>query len=253
MDLAIIFENVSKSFELKNTGKPLATEISNQKNRFKVLDEISFEIKKGETIGVIGLNGSGKTTLLRMMCGVYTPDSGIIKVDGKMAPLLQIGTGFNNELDAEENIFLYGMLLGLSKSEIASQVDSILEFSELEKFKKMKIGKFSNGMKARLGFATAMVVKSDILLIDEVLSVGDAVFKEKCMDTMMGLKKEKKTIVFSSHSLGMIKRLCDRVLLIHNQKISKFAPPEEVLPRYRIIIQRHEEKKKERWENRSGS
>ena len=114
MDSSIIFENVSKSFGLKNSSKILATE-SNGKKKFKVLDDISFEIKGGETIGVIGLNGSGKTTLLRMMCGVYTPDSGTIKVNGKMAPLLQIGTGFNNELDAEENILLYGMLLGLSK------------------------------------------------------------------------------------------------------------------------------------------
>lgn len=252
MDSSIIFENVSKSFGLKNSGKILATE-SSEKNKFKVLDDISFEINRGETIGVIGLNGSGKTTLLRMICGVYKPDSGTIRLDGKVAPLLQIGTGFNNELDAEENILLYGMLLGLSKPEIKSQVDKILEFSELEKFRKMKIGNFSNGMKARLGFATAMVVNSDILLVDEVLSVGDAIFKEKCIDTMLGFKKENKTIVFSSHSLGMIKRLCDRVILIHNQKISKFAPPEEVLPRYRVIIKRHEEKKMDRLKTRTGS
>jgi len=252
MDSAIIFENVSKSFGLKNSGKILATE-SNGKNKFMVLDDISFEINKGEAIGIIGLNGSGKTTLLRMICGVYKPDSGTIKVNGKMAPLLQIGTGFNNELDAEENILLYGMLLGLSKSEIKSQVDKILEFSGLVKFRKMKIGNFSNGMKARLGFATAMVVNSDILLVDEVLSVGDAIFKEKCIDTMLRFKKENKTIVFSSHSLGMIKRLCDRVLLIHNQKISKFAPPEEVLPRYRVIIERHKEKKTNRSKTMLGS
>jgi len=252
MDSSIIFENVSKSFGLKNSGKILAME-SSEKNKLKVLDDISFEIKRGETIGVIGLNGSGKTTLLRMICGVYKPDLGTIRIEGKVAPLLQIGTGFNSELDAEENILLYGMLLGLGKSEIKSRVDKILEFSELEKFRKMKIGKFSNGMKARLGFATAMVVNSDILLVDEVLSVGDAIFKEKCIDTMLGFKKENKTIVFSSHSLGMIKQLCDRVLLIHNQKISKFAPPEEVLPRYRVLIERHEEKKRDRWKNRSGS
>jgi len=252
MDSAIIFENVSKSFGLKNSGKIFATE-SNGKNKFKILDDISFEIKTGEAIGVIGLNGSGKTTLLRMMCGVYTPDLGTIKVNGKMAPLLQIGTGFNNELDAEENILLYGLLLGLSKSEIKYQLEKILEFSQLEKFRKMKIGNFSNGMKARLGFATAMAVDSDILLVDEVLSVGDAIFKEKCIDTMLDLKKENKTIIFSSHSLGMIKQLCDRVLLIHNQKISKFAPPEEVLPRYRVIIERHKEKKKDRLKTGFGS
>ncbi len=253
MDSSIIFENVSKSFGLKNLGKIFATTNSNGKNKLKVLDDISFQINRGETIGIIGLNGSGKTTLLRMICGVYKPDSGTIRIEGKVAPLLQIGTGFNNELDAEENILLYGMLLGLGKSEIKSQVDKILEFSELEKFKKMKIGNFSNGMKARLGFATAMVVNSDILLIDEVLSVGDAIFKEKCIDAMLGFKKENKTIVFSSHSFGMIKQLCDRVILIHNQKISKFAPPEEVLPRYRVIINRHEEKRRERLKTRSGS
>jgi len=246
---AIIFENVTKSFDLKRQKKSKKgpkLESEDLPSKFVVLDKISFEIKKGETVGIIGLNGSGKTTLLRLISGIYNPDSGKIRTDGKIAPLLQIGIGFNNELNAEENIIFYGMLLGFTKSKIESKVDSILNFAGLEKMRNMKLGKFSNGMRARLGFATAVEVKADILLVDEVLSVGDEVFKAKCYKVFRDFKKNNKTIVFSSHSNTMIKDFSDRVILINSQKISKFAPPDEVLPRYKVIVTRHEEKRMEK-------
>lgn len=243
MESVIKVENVTKTFEInkrrlipriKNSNK----QDSNQK-RIVALDKISFTINKGETIGLIGLNGSGKTTLLRLISGIYPPDSGSINVIGQLAPLLQIGIGFNEDLDAEENIIMYGMLLGLTKFEIKAKINKIIEFAELEKFRNMKLKNFSTGMRARLGFSTALEINPDILLVDEVLSVGDAAFREKSFQSFLSFKKNHKTIVYTTHNINMISELSDRVILIDHGKLVKIGKPNEVIPVYQEIIQAH--------------
>lgn len=244
MESVIKVENVTKTFKInKKRRLNQILKITNKQDpnnyRIVALDKISFTINKGETIGLIGLNGSGKTTLLRLISGIYPPDSGSINVIGQLAPLLQIGTGFNNDLDAEENIIMYGMLLGLTKFEIKAKINKIIEFAELEKFRNMKLKDFSTGMRARLGFSTALEINPDILLVDEVLSVGDAIFREKSFQAFLSFKKNHKTIVYTTHNLKMVSELSDRVILIDHGKIVKIGKPNEVIPVYQEIIQAH--------------
>ncbi len=241
--IAVELKNVTKTFYMnKQRGIFDILKDSNRKNqniKFTVLDNLSFSINKGETIGLIGLNGSGKTTLLRTISGIYPPDSGTVVIKGKIAPLLQIGIGFNNELNAEENIIIYGMLLGLSKLEAKLKIDNIIEFAELEKFRSLKLKNYSTGMRARLGFGTALEVNPDILLVDEVLAVGDEVFRKKSFEAFLSFKKNHKTIIFATHTLKMIEELSDRVILMDKGKIINFGRPSEVIPVYREIIKKH--------------
>ena len=241
--VAVELKNVTKTFYMnRQRGIFDILKDSNGKNqniKFTALDNLSFSINKGETIGLMGLNGSGKTTLLRIISGIYPPDSGNVVIKGKMAPLLQIGIGFNNELNAEENIIIYGMLLGLSKLEAKLKIDKIIEFAELEKFRNLKLQNYSTGMRARLGFATALEVNPDILLVDEVLSVGDDVFRKKSFEAYLSFKKNHKTIIFATHALKMIEELSDRAILMDKGKIIKFGIPSEVIPVYREIIKKH--------------
>jgi len=230
----IKINNVSKKF----TSLAKKDSISTKKhhNVLLALDNVSLTVNPGETISLIGLNGSGKTTLLRIISGIYKPDSGTIEVKGKMAPLLQIGTGFKEELNAEENIIMYGILLGFSKKEIQEKVDSIIKFAELDRFRKEKLKNFSNGMKSRLGFSTALKIDSDILLIDEVLSVGDAPFRKKSFNAFLDFKKQKKTIIFTGHNIKTIQEISDRVALLHEGKILKIGKPDEIAELYEEII-----------------
>ena len=200
------------------------------------IDDVSFSVKKGEMLGVIGLNGSGKTTLLRIITGVYQPDSGSVKVQGKMAPLLQIGTGFHPELNSQENIMMYGLLLGLNKEEIKSKIPAILEFAELQDFTEMKLKNYSTGMRARLGFSTALQVDPDILLVDEVLAVGDAAFKEKSSKAFLSFKERGKTIVYTTHNIRSVSKLSDRVLLLDKGKLVMIGKPKEVVAKYDEIV-----------------
>jgi len=181
MDYAVDVKNVSKTFKIeKLRGISGITKSSVNTNKTLVaLDDVSFQIQKGEVLSIIGLNGSGKTTLLRIIAGVYLPDKGSVQVNGSLSPLMQLGAGFQNDLNARENIIMNGMLLGLSKNQIESKVDSVIEYAELEKFTKMQIKHYSSGMRARLAFATAMQINPDILLVDEILSVGDKDFRKK--------------------------------------------------------------------------
>jgi len=236
----IVVENLTKSFELKRTKSVFGNlgDISKGRGKLKpilALDKISFEIHKGEMVGIIGRNGSGKTTLLRMISGVYTPDRGSVKVNGRMAPLLQIGTGFHPELDAQENIIMYGMLLGMTKKVIKQKLNSILEFADLTNFSEMKLKHYSTGMRARLGFSIALQVNPDILLVDEILSVGDEVFRKKSFDAFLNFKKNKKTILYATHNLSNLQELCDRVLLIHQGKQVMIGKAEEVIKKYQEI------------------
>jgi len=167
---AITVKNISKTFHVKRIlGKPSI-------NTLQAIDNISFSIQQGTMVGIIGKNGSGKTTLLRIISGIYTPDSGNIQVNGKMSQLLQIGTGFHNDLNASENIMMFGLLLGLTKSSINEKIDDIIEFAELQDFSGMKLKNYSSGMRSRLAFSTALHVDPEILLVDEILAVGDKSF-----------------------------------------------------------------------------
>jgi ABC-type polysaccharide/polyol phosphate transport system ATPase subunit len=245
--VAIELKNVSKSFEI-NSQKgifSLFQKAKTERRNFKrltALEDISFTIQRGETIGVMGLNGQGKTTLLKIIAGIYKPDSGTVSVHGKLAPLLQVGTGFNNELDATENIIIYGMLLGFKKNEIQAKIDKIIKFAELEKFRHMKLKNFSSGMRARLGFATALEIEPDIMLVDEVLSVGDQAFREKSYNAFLAFKKNNKTVVFTAHSDTLISELSDRVILIDKGRIVKIGKAKEVIPVYKEIVISHKNK-----------
>jgi len=238
---AVIVEKVTKLFKI-NKKKSF---FGNHKNSSVItaLDDISFTIKKGEMLGIMGLNGSGKTTLLRTIAGIYKPNFGSIKVKGIMAPLLQIGTGFNPELNASENIIMYGMLLGLKKQEIKKRTDSIIEFAELGQFSEMKLKNYSSGMRARLAFSSALQVNPDILLVDEVLAVGDKSFREKSFDEFLSFKKSGKTILYTTHSTEKISQLADKVLILNKGKVVFFGNPNEAIQKYEEIVKNKRKQK----------
>ena len=241
MEPAIIVNNISKSFDMnKSIGLKniLMSKINNNQKSSKLLalDGISFSVNKGEMLGIIGLNGSGKTTLLRIISGIYHPDIGDIQINGVMAPLLQIGTGFHNEYVAKENIMMYGFLIGLTKLEIEQKIDSIIEFAELSDFTNMRLKHYSTGMRMKLAFSTAIQINPDILLVDEILSVGDAAFREKSLNAFLSFKRENKTILYTSHNSDKLSKLCDRVLLLHHGKVHSIGDPDTVLSNYKELL-----------------
>lgn len=198
----------------------------------QILDDISFSVKKGETFGIMGNNGSGKTTLLRLISKIYKPDTGTIQTEGNMVPMLQLGIGFQPELTAENNIITYGILLGFTKKWMQSKIPAILKYAELEKFADIKIKNFSSGMYSRLAFATAIQVDPDILIVDEVLSVGDVAFQKKSLESFDDFKKRGKTILFVTHDPGQILQMCDRVMILKQGKIDKIGEPQETVNYY---------------------
>jgi len=235
--IAIEVNNVTKFFKI---SKPkgisnLAKSISLKNKSFKVLDSISFTVNKGDVLGIIGTNGSGKTTLLRTIAGIYKPDIGSVKINGRLSPLLQIGTGFQKEMKAKENIMMNGMLLGMSKKEIENKVTAILKYAELERFSEMKLKHYSSGMRARLAFATAMQIEPEILLVDEILSVGDKNFKEKSYRTFTSFKEKQKTILYVTHNLENLSKLCNVGLLLDKGKQVMFGKIDEVIEKYNEI------------------
>lgn len=201
-----------------------------------VLDGVSFEVKKGEMFGIVGRNGTGKTTLLRLLGGIYKPDSGTINVNGTLIPFLSLGLGFHPDLTAKANITLYGRLLGFKKKEIEEKEEEIIKFAELEKFEDTKIKNFSSGMSTRLAFSTAIQVDPDIILIDEVLSVGDIGFQKKSYETFLSFKKRGKSIIVVTHDLDTIKHNCDRAMFLHNGKIQAIGEPEKVIESYQACF-----------------
>lgn len=234
----IEFENVCKSFDIyhekTNSALDHLFKSLNRNNyeKLNVLDNISFKIRKGEVFGIIGKNGAGKSTILKLIARVMSPDSGIIRTKGLILPLIELGLGFNPELTAQHNIVIYGAILGIPKKIITSKIKQILEYAELEKFADTKIKNFSSGMHSRLAFSTAIQVDPDILLIDEVLSVGDIEFQKKSFDSFLDFKKRMKTIIYVSQNLDSIKTLCDNALLLHNGTIQQIGNPSEVVEKY---------------------
>jgi ABC-type polysaccharide/polyol phosphate transport system ATPase subunit len=235
---AIEVARVSKSFSIPHDQRTTFKEFFLHPLRrptFEVnaaLQELSFDVTEGEMLGIIGPNGSGKSTLLKLIAGIYRPDTGTIRVNGKLSPFIELGVGFNPELNARDNIEVNGTLLGLSRRELQARFDSILEFAELERFVDQKLKNFSSGMLARLAYATAIQVPFDILLLDEVLAVGDQSFQEKCYDTFRDMRRASKTIVLVSHDLSTVARWCDRVLLLRRGAAEMLGPPDEVIDRY---------------------
>ena len=232
--ISVEVNNVTKFFKIsKSKGiSSLIKEISVKNKSIKVLDSISFTVNKGDVLGIIGNNGSGKTTLLRTIAGIYKPDIGSVTINGRLSPLMQIGTGFQDEMKAKENIMMNGMLLGMTKKEITNKVDDILKYAELEKFSNMKLRHYSSGMRARLAFATAMQIEPDIFLVDEILSVGDKNFREKSYRTFLDYKKKKKTILYATHNFENLSKFCNLALLLNQGKQIMFGKPEEVIEKY---------------------
>lgn len=196
------------------------------------LDHISLDIQQGEFFGLIGPNGSGKSTLLRMMAGIYAPDSGKIETEGMVLPLLDLGIGFREELPARDNVFLSGVILGLSRRDIAAKLPAIIDFSELHSFMNAPLNHFSSGMKLRLGFALAVQIPAPTLLLDEFLFIGDESFRAKCETEFVRLHREGRTVVLASHDLAAIEKWCDRAAYLTGGRLVTTGRPREVIEQY---------------------
>ncbi|CAG7659139.1 ABC transporter ATP-binding protein [Paenibacillus allorhizosphaerae] len=237
--------NVSKSFKVfkERTATLKDRIVNNRKNKYDIylaLDNVSLEIPKGETVGLIGRNGSGKSTLLKLLTGILYPDQGTINIEGKVSSLLELGAGFHPDFTGRENIFMNAAILGLSKKEIKRKLDQIITFSELKHYIENPVRSYSSGMYMRLAFSVAIMVEPDILLIDEVLAVGDAAFQQKCMDQLLKLKNNGTTIVFVSHDLGAVEKLCDRVVWVNKGKIKEDGKPRKVIDKYLAYLSEEE-------------
>jgi len=196
------------------------------------LSDVSFQVEQGEALGIVGHNGAGKTTILRILANITSPTSGEITVRGRLAALVEVGSGFHPELTGRENIDLHGAMLGMRSSEIRRKLDSIIEFSGVGRYIDVPVKRYSSGMYVRLGFSIAAHLDPDILLLDEVLAVGDAAFQAKCLDRIAELRRAGRTIVFISHDLAAVYRLCDRALLLDHGRVVADGPPREIIDEY---------------------
>lgn len=237
--VALRVSNVSKNFvlptepagSLKNLLFNAVRGVRGYKTQH-VLNDISFEIAEGEFFGIVGKNGSGKSTLLKLISQIYTPDSGSIEVNGKLVPFIELGVGFNPELTGRENIYLNGAMLGFSRSEIDAMYDDIVSFAELEDFMEQKLKNYSSGMQVRLAFSVAIKSQGDILVLDEVLAVGDEAFQKKCQDYFFEAKRQKKTVILVTHSMPDVRRYCDRAMFIQDGVITKIGDPDMIADAY---------------------
>jgi len=240
---AVIVDNISKRFRIPHEKKTTLFQniVGVVKRQFDyeefwALRNVSFEIERGETFGIIGRNGSGKTTLLKILAKVLYPDNGSVTVNGEVAPFLELGVGFQPELTAKENVYIYSCILGVSRKVVDRRYDDIFDFAELKKFENMKLKNFSSGMYLRLAFSAAIHASPDTLLIDEVFAVGDEDFQKKCADKINEFREQGKTIVFVSHSLDAVKSLCQRSLLLNEGTIVSTGNTEKVIDDYLAIL-----------------
>lgn len=250
-DDIIIIDNVSKDFRLPHqkigSVKNIFTNLFSMGGRtYEVqhaLKDISFEVKKGEFFGIVGRNGSGKSTLLKILAGIYQPTKGSVHVGGRVVPFIELGVGFNGELTGKENVFLNGALMGFSEKEITAKYNEIVEFAELKRFMDQKLKNYSSGMQVRLAFSVATrLAESDILLIDEVLAVGDAAFQRKCFNYFKKLKLDKKTVIFVTHDMAAVREYCDKAALIQDGNIIVEGKPERVADEYLKLFNNEAEK-----------
>ena len=242
MPPAISVHNLSKTFRLPSERRGTLRErlmklhVRNARQDRRTLDNISFEVQQGEFFGIVGRNGSGKSTLLKILAGIYRPDKGSkIVINGRIAPMLELGVGFNPELTGRENVFLNATILGLSRRQIQDRYDELVHFAELEDFMELQVKHYSSGMSVKLAFAVAMQGNAPIMLLDEVLAVGDFVFAEKCFALFERYKKEGKTIILVTHSPASMERFADRAMLIHKSRLEAIGNPKEVLETYKQL------------------
>lgn len=252
---AIVVKNLKKSFSIpleasSGIKQKLINALKGRKGyrEFTPLDSISFTVKKGEFYGIVGKNGSGKSTLLKTLAGIYSPQAGSVATKGTLVPFIELGVGFNPELSGRENVYLNGALLGFSHAEVDTMYEEIVEFAELEDFMEERLKNYSSGMQVRLAFSIAIKAHGDILLLDEVLAVGDAAFQQKCYDYFETLRQEKQTVVLVTHDMNAVKRFCSKAMIISEGKIEKIGTPEEIAEIYteKNIEQKKETKKEKR-------
>ncbi len=235
-NIAVEFSSVSKQF--KKGHELLLKEAfldffrAPKQDDFWAVNNVTFKIKRGEAVGIIGANGSGKSTILKLIAGVLTPTKGQIKVNGRIGPLIELGAGFHPEFTGRENIYLNGTILGLSKKEVDSKFEEIVNFAELKEFIDTPVKHYSSGMYMRLGFSIAVNISPDILLVDEILAVGDTAFQKKCLEKMHQFHQQKVTIVIVSHSLQLVQDFCERVILVQKGKIVGIGSPDKMIKKY---------------------
>src|SRR5687768_4984779 len=236
---AVVVDNVSKQFrvprERMHTIKERALTALKPgagHETFEALKDVSFSVQPGEFFGIVGRNGSGKSTLLKCLAGIYKVDRGQIRMRGRLSTFIELGVGFNPDLPARDNVLINGIMLGLSPKEALRRFDSIIAFAELEEFVDLKLKNYSSGMHVRLAFSVMSQVDADVLLIDEVLAVGDAAFQQKCFDVFQRMKDDGKTILFVTHDMAAVNRFCDRAVLLERGRVELIGPPDHVGARY---------------------
>lgn len=241
-DIAVSVDGLSKTFRIPLEGstglkQKLINTLKGRKGyrEFTPLNDISFQIEKGEFFGIVGRNGSGKSTLLKTIAGIYTANKGGVTVNGSLVPFIELGVGFNPELTGRENVFLNGSLLGFSKKEMDEMYDQIVEFAELSEFMDERLKNYSSGMQVRLAFSIAIRAESDILLLDEVLAVGDEAFQRKCFSYFAQLKKDKKTVILVTHDMSSVQRFCTRALLINDGSILNIGNTADIARDYQKL------------------
>lgn len=240
--IAINVDHVYKSFKLPHESvssvksafvNPFKSKENSKTEEQHALRDITFKVEEGEFFGIVGRNGSGKSTLLKIIAGIYQPTTGSVRVEGRLVPFIELGVGFNPELSGRENVYLNGALMGFSTKEVDAKFDAIVEFAELERFMDQKLKNYSSGMQVRLAFSVATILAdSDVLLIDEVLAVGDAAFQRKCFNFFKSLKKNKKSVIFVSHDMAAVKEFCDRALLIDDSKVIEIGNTDRIAQLY---------------------
>ncbi|MBH2007645.1 ABC transporter ATP-binding protein [Candidatus Saccharibacteria bacterium] len=244
-EIAISIENLHKTFRLpheQHSGLKQMVIGALRRNRKKgyelhhVLKGLDFEIEAGDFFGIVGRNGSGKSTLLKTLAGIYSPDKGAVQVNGTLVPFIELGVGFNPELTGRENVFLNGALLGFSRDEMSAMYEDIVKFAELAKFMDQKLKNYSSGMQVRLAFSIAIRANADILLLDEVLAVGDESFQRKCFQYFAELKKNNKTVILVTHDMDAVQRFCDKAIMIEKGKIVASGRSSEVAQKYRELF-----------------
>ncbi len=248
-DVAIRVDSVSKTFKLPHekagSVKNIFINMFSRKRTYeeqRALRDISFEVKKGEFFGIVGRNGSGKSTLLKLISGIYSPDEGAIQVNGKLTPFIELGVGFNHELSGRDNVFLNGSLLGFNRKEMEAMYDEIVEFAELERFMDQKLKNYSSGMQVRLAFSIAIQANTDVLVLDEVLAVGDEAFQRKCYEYFAKLKRNKRTVILVTHSMDSVQQYCTSAIMIENGSIVKSGNTRLVARAYRELFMKDGEK-----------